>query len=279
MRHLPSVVVLSALVTATLIGCGSPVSSSHVGVSGRPLVIAHRGFSWIAPENTLVAYQKAIDIGVGLAECDVYLSKDGVPVCFHDKKLDRTSDGEGAIGDRTLAELKQLDAGSWKSPDFAGERIPTLVELLKLVKGRLRLVIEIKQTGMEQEVIDALKATDVEPDAVMIFSFDYETVRRIAELEPELPTTWLIGKLPEDKAARREAIRKALRARVSALGCDKDRVDAAFVRLAHECGFPVFVWTVNEEARMTALVEAGVDAIITDRPDVAQKLLASIDSE
>ncbi len=264
---LPTVVLLAA--------CSAQAPTASRSSLARPLVIAHRGFSWIAPENTLIAFRKAMETGVGMAECDVYLSRDGVPVVIHDSKLKRTTGVSGSVHEKTASELGRLDAGSWKSKEFRGERIPTLVDLLRLVKGRLRLVIEIKQPGMETEVVKAIREAGVDPDAVMIFSFDHDTVLNIARLEPLLPTTWLVGKLPDDDDGRRRVLREALGARASAIGLPKDRVFPDFVRRAHECGLPVFVWTVNEVKDMESLLDVGVDAIITDRPDVAIELLKS----
>lgn len=257
-------------------GVGAADRESDVGgrpVRTHPLVIAHRGFSWIAPENTLAAYRLAMEAGAEMAECDVWLSADGVPVLLHDRDLERTTGVAGPVTERTVAELKQLDAGSWKSEEYAGERIPTLVETLRLVKGRMRLVIEIKPSGMEQEVVDAIAEAGVAPEDVMIFSFRHDVVDRIARIEPLLPTTWLVGDFPEDEEGWPEVIRQALRARVSALGLSRRNVPAGFVHLAHQVGLPVFVWTVNEEEEMRRLIDLGVDAIITDRPDVLLSLL------
>ncbi len=268
--------LLSVLPTVVLlVACSAQAPTVSRSSLARPLVIAHRGFSWIAPENTLIAFRKAMETGVGMAECDVYLSRDGVPVVIHDEKLKRTTGVSGSVHEKTASELGRLDAGSWKSKEFRGERIPTLVDLLRLVKGHLRLVIEIKQTGMETEVVKAIREAGVDPDAVMIFSFDRDTVLNIARLEPLLPTTWLVGKLPDDDDGRRRVLREALGARASAIGLPKDRVFPDFVRRAHECGLPVFVWTVNKVKDMESLLDVGVDAIITDRPDVAIELLKS----
>ncbi len=234
----------------------------------RPIVIAHRGFSSRAPENTLAAYRLAIEIGAELAECDVRLSSDRVPVLIHDDDLKRTAGVDRKVAELTAAELGALDAGRWKDEAFAGEPIPTLEQALRLVHGKLRLVIEIKDTGMEREVVDAIRAAGVDPIDLMIFSFDHATVKTIAEIEPLLPTAWLIADPPTGLDDRREIIRDALRIRASGIGFARDQVYPDFVRLAHECGFTVFVWTVNDPGEMRALVEAGVDAIISDRPDV-----------
>ena len=234
----------------------------------RPLVIGHRGFSAKCPENTLVSYREAIRAGAKMAECDVRLSADKVPVLIHDEELDRTSNGKGPVGNYPLAKLKTLDAGSWKGPQFAGEPIPTLEEALKAVKGKLRLAIETKDGHMEQEVVETVRKSGTAPEDVVIFSFDQGTLKRITEIEPLFPTVWLLGKLPEEPEEWRAIIRTALRTRVCALALQHENADARFIRLAHETGFPIYVWTVNDRARMEEFLELGVDGIVTDRVDV-----------
>jgi len=257
-----------------LSACGSSAYSALSPTGSSPLVIAHRGASHEAPENTIAAYALAIEQGARLAECDVYLSSDGVPVVFHDAELERTTNGKGAIESKTLAELKELDAGSWKNSRYAGERIPTLVEFLCAVKDRLRPVIEIKGSGrgIEAAVIAALREAEFASEDVMIFSFRLETVAEIARLDPYLPTTWLVGDPPADPAPLRAVLREALAARVSALGVSRGDLHSTFLRRAHESGFPVFVWTVNDRDDMVQLAGQGVDAIITDRPDLALRI-------
>jgi len=259
---------------------------THLGLAGctqtppqltrpRPLAIAHRGFSAKAPENTLAAYREAIKTGIEMAECDVRLSADGVAVLMHDKSLKRTAGIDANVRDLSFPELQKLDVGKWKSPEYTGETIPTLKETLELVKGKLRLVIEIKDKNMEKQVVADIKAAGMKPHEVMIFSFHHEVVEKIIQIEPRLPTTWLIGKLPENREDHSDVISRALKARVSALGLPKDRVDPEFVRLAHECGFQVFVWTVDDPADMRILVCAGVDGIISNRPDKLLEVLKS----
>lgn len=242
----------------------------------KPMVIAHRGASADAPENTLAAYALAVEYGARLAECDVYLTTDGVPVLFHDGDLERTSTGTGRVVDHSLAQLKKLDAGSWKHPKYKDEPIPTLVEFLRAVRGKLRPVIEIKgkQAGIEAAVIAALRAAEMPSEQVMIFSFQREVVAEIARLDPHLPTTWLVSEVPEQGSDYSVLLRQALAARVSALGVSHKNATPDLLRQAHECGFPVFVWTVNDEADVKRLASMGVDAIISDRPDQALKWLA-----
>lgn len=239
----------------------------------RPLVVAHRGFSFIAPENTLAAYRLAIEAGADMAECDVYLTKDNVPVLMHDRTLERTAGHKGRLREMTLAEAKKLDAGKWKAAKFAGERIPTLAEGLELTKGKLRFVIEIKEESIAADVVKAIKSSGIDPQDLMIFSFYARAVDEIAKIEPLLPTTWLVDDPGLDEPAWRAAIGQALQIRASAIGTSFTHVDPGFVRLAHECGLSVFVWTVNDPQDVEHLVRIGVDAIISDRPDMALEVV------
>jgi len=214
-----------------------------------------------------------------MAECDVRLSADGAMVLMHDQTLKRTAGVDAKVVDLKLDQLQKLDVGKWKSPEYAGEKIPTLKEALALVKGKLRLVIEIKEISIEKEVVADIKACGIGPQDLMIFSFHREVVETIARLEPTLPTTWLVGDLSYRPGERRRVLGEALLARVSALGLRKDRVDPDFVRLAHECGFQIFVWTVDDPADMRFLIRAGVDGIISNCPDVLLNTLKEYEKQ
>ncbi len=242
-------------------------------VRTRPLVAAHRGFSYVAPENTLASYRMAIETGADFAECDVYLTKDGVPVLMHDGTLERTAGFKGRLRDLTLEQVRQLDAGKWKAPKFAGERIPTLKEAIELTRGKLRFIIEIKEETIAPEVLKVIQSTEIPPQDLMIFSFSAKAVDEIAKLEPRLPTTWLVEDPGVDEPAWRATISRALEIRASAIGTSLQHVDPGFVRLAHECGLSVFVWTVNEPQDVKYLVRMGVDVIISDRPDMALEVV------
>ena len=154
---------------------------------------------------------------------------------------------DAEISNLTLSQAKELDAGSWKSQQFKDERIPTLEETLKLVHGHLRLVIEIKAAGMENEVVATIQKAGVKPEEVMIFSFNRNVIETISKIEPRLPTTWLVGDMPHDKDLRQTRITEALQARCSAIGLSRTRTDPSIARMAHEVGLGVFVWTVNEK--------------------------------
>lgn len=157
------------------------------------LVQAHRGYSEAYPENTLLAVRKAFEAGVDRVEVDLGLSEDGHLVLMHDRTVERTTDGEGAVAFMTLAELRDLDAGSWKGPEFAGEPVPTLAEALNAADGRGELNLEIKATSMSpahvRKVIEAAVALVREHDTkdrVVFSSFDFRALQLVQELDPEL---------------------------------------------------------------------------------------------
>lgn len=266
----------TGLLLIALASCAAPqvLPLTAASPAAAPLIIAHRGASAEAPENTLAAYALAIEQGALLAECDIYLTADGVPVLFHDSDLERTTNGRGPIINFSLAHLKELDAGSWKNAAYAGETIPTLVEFLLAVKGKLRPVIEIKgkDREIESQVIRALRQAQFPSEDVMIFSFHYQVVEKIARLDPALPTTWLVTP-PEAGEDAGPFFRRALEARVSALGVSHDKLTPSFLRRAHESGLSLFVWTVNDAQRMVQLANMGVDGVITDRPALALEVL------
>ena len=284
--------LLALVLVASCAGAGPPVSteaqpeprpelpspdqvaSRH---ADRPLVIAHRGASARAPENTLIAYREAIALGARVAETDVHLSADGHVIVMHDRTVDRTTSGTGAVAELTLPQLRELEAGSWKGPQFAGEPVPTLGELLELAKGRLVLCVEVKAgQGIEERIVALLRERE-QLDGVVVFSFDAAAVTRFEELEPRIPTVWL-ARRPRDAGGQplpygSDVIDAAEAAGADALGMDHRQVEPLVVREAQARGLPVFVWTVNEPEAIRAMVEAGVDAVISDVPDVAEAVI------
>jgi glycerophosphoryl diester phosphodiesterase len=247
---------------------------TQVNAPARPLCVAHRGFSWVAPENTLAAYRMAMEAGAAMGECDVHLTKDGVPILLHDDTLQRTAGSAARPGDLTLAEIKTLDAGGWKSPQFAGERVPTLSEALQLVKGRMRLAIEIKEPSIARVVVDCIRAGGASSQDAIVFSFHSGAVEEVVRLAPSLATLLLVENLGEDRAAWADRLAEAVRVRASGVGVAANQTGSEFVQMAHKAGLSVFVYTVNEPRDMSSLAGLGVDAIITDRPDLLLKTLA-----
>jgi len=242
---------------------------------GAPaLVIAHRGASAAAPENTLAAFRLAIEKGATIVECDVHLSADGVPVVIHDERVERTTDGCGAVSGLTLAELRQLDAGRWRHVRFAGERIPTLDETLALCAGRVRVVVELKRGGGKELVDAALRSISRTVCDVAVISFGPEEVRATAERRPDLALGFLIGKGHFVEHGMARALVAARDIGATFFSPQHDVVDRTLVEAAHAAGLPVSVWTVDDPARMTAVGDLGVDAITTNRPEVALGLFS-----
>jgi glycerophosphoryl diester phosphodiesterase len=240
------------------------------GQDEPPLVVAHRGASALAPENTLASFRLAVAQGAPAVECDVHLSADGVPVVIHDDTVDRTTNGRGAVASLTLDALRRLDAGSWHGRRFAGDGIPTLEETLPVCAGRARLFVELKAGG-GQSLVDATLAVLVRAPGleVAVITFDPEMVRLVARRRPDLP----LGFLVRARDLTRHGTAAALEATTS-LGAgfvapDARAVTPAFLTSAHAAGLPVSVWTVDDRRSMRALTVAGADAITTHRPDVA----------
>lgn len=234
-------------------------------------VVAHRGFSAVTPENTLVAIRKAIEAGASGCEFDVYAAKDGPVVLMHDATVDRTTNGSGKVTELTVAELRQLDAGSWKDPRYAGEPVPTLEEALRALKGSgCRAVIEIKMEGISQRVVETVRAAGMLDEAAVI-AFSPTVVKEVRALEPRLPCAWLSGeKLKGSPTQRADWI--ASRARQ----CNTNMVDLNYNMLSAEIlselkqrGLVVWTWTVNDPVIMEGLMRWGIQSITTDRPDLA----------
>lgn len=235
-----------------------------------PLVVAHRGASGLAPENTLAAFRLAVELAAPVVECDVHLSADGYPVVIHDPTVDRTTDGKGAVESLTLAQLRALDAGGWFGTRFAGERLPTLPEVLAVCAGKARLFVELKVGGGAALVGAALAAIGRAPGAaVTIIAFGPEEVKLVAQRRPDLPLGFLCT---AQRVALHGAARVVEAARDLGAGFVSPNWVAArrsLVGAAHAAGMGVSVWTVDKPGRMRTLANTGVDALTTNRPDLA----------
>ncbi|HEU5315302.1 MAG TPA: glycerophosphodiester phosphodiesterase family protein [Chloroflexota bacterium] len=239
-----------------------------------PIVVAHRGASGEAPENTLAAFRLAVEQGAQYVECDVHLSSDGVPVVIHDEKVDRTTNGTGEVARMTLAELRALDAGGWLRPEFGGEKLPTLDEALAACAGKARMFVELKRGGGEALVEASLAAIERGRCEVAVISFGPEEVRALAARRPDLPLGFLIGRATLAQHGLERALAAARERGASFFSPQQDAVDAGVIEAAHAAGMPVSVWTVDDAARMTGLAGAGVDAITTNLPALALRTLA-----
>lgn len=233
----------------------------------KHLCVAHRGFSGIAPENTLAAFRLALEQSfVHWIELDVQLSKDGVPVVIHDFTLERTTNGTGRIKDSDWKELQQLDAGSWKNAECLGEKIPTLAQVLDLCHGRVSLNIELKTTGdmypgLEKAVLREIMMREMQNEVVLT-SFDRSALRRTKELNPEIRTGLIIDARPDDLAKQLEKLQ------CSFLSIGYPHLDRYLLRDLTKRGITVMAWTVDDCRIMRRLSALHPDLMIcTNWPD------------
>ena len=217
------------------------------------MIMGHRGAAALEPENTIRSISRAIEIGVDAVEIDVHLSKDEEVVVIHDETLDRTTNGTGPVKSRTLGELKLLDAGK-------GEKIPTLQEVMDYVGDKVRLVIELKEAGVEGKVVELIKKNEA-MNRVYVISFWHRLVHAVKKLEGSIKTGVLIVGCPVDLAVATNAFADALVMRYSF-------VDEPFVKMAHEKGLKVFIWNIDDKDLLEPYVAMGVDGIGSNDPRV-----------
>jgi len=261
----------------------------ELSMTKLPMNLGHRGALSLAPENTLAAFAKARDVGADGVEFDVQLSADGELVIIHDHTLERTTDGRGAVSNHTLAGLKRLDAGHWFDACYSGERIPTLQEVIDLLGGEMFLNIELKgghdeSAELPERVVDCIRRNQCE-ERVLLSSFHVEALHRVREIAPDLAIGVLyshpLGSGPHARctsapaAGSREPLGEDQIAglRAEALHPEWKLAGTELVRSAHAAGQKVNVWTVNAEAHMRNLIALGVDAIITNYPQLLATIL------
>lgn len=231
----------------------------------RIQAIAHRGFSKAAPENTLAAFSKALENSPDLIELDIRASKDGRLMVIHDPKLDRTTNGTGPVGEKTFAQLRELDAGSWFSQEFAGESIPVLEEALDLVKGRVKtLLVEVKEAGLEDQAVALIRERDMAAQTTII-SFHHKIGVRMPDLAPEIPFWPLVGL--DHKVEEEEAVRLADEAAAvngSGFGVNYTAITPALVKACHAANIGINAWTIDNEEEIRAIANLGVDTITSN---------------
>ena len=239
------------------------------------LNFAHRGASARAPENTLAAFELAAELGADGIEFDVQLSRDREAVVCHDFVVDHTTNHRGRVRDFTVGELKRMDAGSWFSPRFAGQTIPTLQEVIDRVGGRLLLNVELKTgslrgEGLEERVAQIIRANDLY-SRVLVASFNPFALRRLSRIDGRVDLALLHA--PDQPLHLRRAWLRRL-APCQALHPQYRMADARYVGWARRRGYRVNVWTVDEPAEMRRLIALGVNGIITIRPDALAEICA-----
>jgi len=241
----------------------------------QPAIIAHRGMVHEAPEHTLAGFSLAAAFDPDALEFDLQLSRDGRLVVCHDLKVDRTTDGRGRVCDLTLDELKKLDAGSWFGPEFAGERMPTLEEVLSLLARTGwdgTIYLELKTVRYDYPGIEeALAATLLEfgvAERTVVNSFNHHSLVRMHAALPGIRTTCVDGSRMVRPWAYVQSIGSAGYA-PHASAIDQELVDEC-----HRAGIFVIAWTVDDAKEMLRLARLGVDGIITNRPDVMRACLS-----
>ena len=233
--------------------------------------IAHRGASGRYPENTRLAFTKAIEANADMVEMDCQLSRDGHVVVFHDENLRRTAGARGAIHGKTLDELKKLDIGRWRKGSFKGERILTLEEALEVLAGRADLCLEIKSfagslPGIELKILFILSHYDY-LERTIVASFDYQRLGRVRELAPDA-TLGLIF----DSAVKQDPLAAASQLGAKSIHVERSLATRDFCAQAWAQGLEVYVWTVNELRDMQVFISMGVQGLISDFPERISKL-------
>lgn len=236
------------------------------------LNIAHRGASTLAPENTLAAFLKAAEAGADMVELDVHLTRDNHLVVIHDDNVRRTTDGSGWVGRMTLAAVKALDAGCRFSPAFAGERIPTLEEVIEATRGRIALNIELKAFPAAEDLavhslLNSLAREGVEGE-VLVSSFRRSALKKLRQRSSRVRTALLYNVSMSPVAAAKAVGATALHPIAAMVGQE-------LVRRAHGEGLAVNAWTVDDPREMNRLRHMGVDGIITNDPLTLRYVLDS----
>lgn len=240
-------------------------------------IIAHRGDSWHAPENTMASVTSAWAKNTDAVEIDVYLTKDNRVVALHDRTTGRTGDIELHVNESTSEELRRVDVGSWKDEAFAGEPIPLLEDIVASIPRGKRLFIEIKGTAETVPYISEIVEASGTRDQVAVIGFELDTVKASKAAMPDIPTYWLVS-APRDDEDNPQPIPVVAAATAKQNGLDGLNVNHQGIskELVDECrrlGLGIFVWTVNEVPDLTAMAHLGVDGITTDRIDNTQGVL------
>jgi glycerophosphoryl diester phosphodiesterase len=217
------------------------------------LRIGHRGARAYEPENTLRSFKKAIELGVDAVELDVRRTKDNEIVVIHDAEIDRTTSGKGLVSELTLKEIKRLVTEK-------GEKIPTLEEALDYLDKKVKILIELKETDLENTMINLIQEKGLEKN-VIIVSFLEEALRRVRDLNNEVETGLIYVR-------HENPIKAALELRANYLLPLYRFTHTANIKKAHENGIKVIVWTINKQEEVLEYVKKGVDGIASDKPDI-----------
>ena len=250
-----------------------------LGSSESPVVIAHRGHSEEAPENSIAAFHRAIEAKADMIELDVRLSSDNEFVVFHDKKLNRTSNGRGLLKKFSAKELSEFDNGSWFSRKFSRERIPLLRDVLPLTKHGIMINIEIKpdvasvgERSLEEEIVRVVSKSKASHH-VMYSSFNHFMMSAIKRIDDSIVTGILYNPIAD---FRHSPSQLAARARAEIFICSKYQLNGDVMHDAHKNDCRVYVYGVKSERDVERMVRLGVDGIIADNPAMVRRMFKSI---
>jgi glycerophosphoryl diester phosphodiesterase len=223
------------------------------------LRVGHRGAKAYAPENTLTSFKKALEIGVDAVELDVRKTKDNQLVVIHDANVKRTTDGEGLVSELTLKEIKGFSAEK-------GEKIPTFQEALDFLDKKVKMFIELKETGVEEQVLSKVNERGLEKNVVIV-SFLEDALKKVRELDKDIETGLIYAK-------HKNPVKAALELKANYLLAFYRFTHTVNVQKAHENGLKVIVWTINKSEEVEEYAAKGVDGIASDKPDILMRVNA-----
>ena len=231
--------------------------------------IAHRGFSAIAPENTMVAFQKALELNVDCVELDVHGTIDKKVVAIHDQTLNRTTNQTGFVNQQALNRIRQADAGSWFDDKFTGEKVPTLTESLDLICPSAAAVVEVKDAAITDQVVKDIHRTNT-TERVVVITFDPMVLKQVRQLDPTLSTGFLLGSNDKenlnDVELARQLIQQVLVMGVPLLNLSEKLITRLLAQEIKKRGVTLWTWTVDNLERMTEVVDSGVQGITSNQP-------------
>lgn len=244
-------------------------AASFNGSFEQVKTIAHRGVSTLAPENTMRAFDGALELGCDFIELDVQMTADGRLVVIHDTTVDRTTNGTGRVRNLSWEELKQLDAGEWFNPVFRGEKIPLLEEVLDAYSGKIGILIELKKPALYPGLIERVAALlkernlhESKDSPIIVQSFDFRALRKFHRILPKIP----VGVLISRKKQMKQQVLQKFAAFADYVNPKHRLVDPESVACIHRLGMEMMAWSNQKPIQFMPLLCAGVDGIITDDP-------------
>jgi len=241
-------------------------------MTNNPLIIAHRGASGYAPENTMAAFRLAVEQSADWIEVDLHQTADGQLVVLHDFTMKRTAGDPRSVREVTLEQVKKMDVGSWWDGTYRSEQVPTLDEVLEFAAGRIRVFIELKRGSpfypkIERRLLETISRHNAK-DRVAISSFDLAALKTLRRLDPDVP----LGLLTR-KTRPRDVLNEAKSLKVRSIHISTHRISKKLLSLAHSNGLPVYVYTVNRLSLMKRYLAMGADGLFTNYPDRLRDLL------